>query len=625
MFTGILLVTVSTANEAIAIEDVVIEVYVRKYSPAGDYVMADVVSNISGGDFDFTSTTNVSGQTKEFIIETPNPNLSFIKGGKVAPFSVCDVHVRKEGYIPMLFLGVQVYGGQQSNLNVSFEPQYSENPEDLRITNTITGENTIVYDIPNPAIFTGAQRGPFSYSAPTAIPQISRSVYIPETITVHLGAPQSDAENVYVSFVDYIKNVASSEIYPTWPESAIRANVYAQISITLNRVYTEWYPSQGYDFQITNSTGYDQSFSPGRNVFSSVDRIVDEIFNTYIKRINYIEPLFASYCDGVQTTCRGLSQWGSYELATTGYTPLGILKNYYGDSIELVTTNIIQGIESTYGGTPLSIGSVGDDVLYIQRQLNRIRQNYPTIPRIISENGIFTSGTDAAVRRFQSIFNMSIDGVVGKATWYKISYIYTAVTGLAELESEGANPLFPSSPPTVNLSVGDSGSDVVLLQSMLLYISYFYNSVKPISVDSYFGNETRQSVESFQTSFNLPVTGSVDEAVWDMLFAIYDSILEVVTPTSEEQEFPGDLTLGDTGEKVLLMQQYLTLISQYYPDVLPPSETGVYDEKTANSVRSFQSKFTLGPTGTIGVRTWLRIVEVYNFLQSGLEDISSEG
>ena len=218
--------------------------------------------------------------------------------------------------------------------------------------------------------------------------------FIPETITVHLGPPDSDAENVTVSFADYIKNVASSEIYPTWPENALRANIYAQISYALNRVYTEYYRSRGYDFDITNSTAFDQSFVRNRDIFESVSRIVDEIFNDYIRRQGFIEPLFAAFCDGREVTCDGLSQWGSVTLANQGRTPYEILTNYYGNDIDIVQDAPIQNITESYPGEVLELGSSGQEVRTIQVQLNRISRDYPSIPKIPEIDGVFGAETE---------------------------------------------------------------------------------------------------------------------------------------------------------------------------------------------------------------------------------------
>ena len=265
---------------------------------------------------------------------------------------------------------------------------------------------------------------------PTVIP------YVPQKITVHLGAPQEDAPNVTVDFVDYIKNVASSEIYPTWDESALRANILAIVSFALNRVYTEFYRSRGYDFDITNNTAYDQFFVYGRSYFTNVARLAEELFNDYLRRPGFVEPLAAKYCNGTTVTCEGLSQWGSQELAQQGYNSTQILRNYYGN-VEIVNNAPVKDYTSSYPGTPLRRGNIGPYVVIIQTELNRIAENYPAIPKISQIDGIFGEQTEAAVRKFQEIFNLQVDGIVGSATWYALVRLYTAVNNLAELQSQG--------------------------------------------------------------------------------------------------------------------------------------------------------------------------------------------
>ena len=239
--------------------------------------------------------------------------------------------------------------------------------------------------------------------------------YVPQRITVHLGTPSSSAQNVTVNFIDYVKNVASSEIYPTWDESALRANILAIVSFALNRVYTEFYRSRGYDFDITNSTAYDQYFVNGRSYFSNISRIADELFNDYLRRPGFVEPLAAKFCNGTTAVCEGLSQWGSQNLAEQGYSSTQILQSYYGN-VEIVTNAPIQNITSSYPGSPLRRGTSGPGVVTVQVMLNRISQSYPAIPKISLVDGIFGAQTEAAVRKFQEVFNLDVDGVVGRAT-----------------------------------------------------------------------------------------------------------------------------------------------------------------------------------------------------------------
>lgn len=359
--------------------------------------------------------------------------------------------------------------------------------------------------------------------------------FVPERITVHLGSPTSDAPNVTVSFSDYVKNVASSEIYPTWDESALRANILAIVSFALNRVYTEFYRSRGYDFDITNSTAIDQYFVNGRSFFENISRLVDELFNDYLRRPSFVEPLAAKFCNGTTVTCEGLSQWGSQNLAQQGYNSNQILRNYYGD-IETVQNAPIRGIASSYPGTPLRRGSTGPNVVIIQTELNRISQNYPAIPKITPVDGIFGSRTEASVRAFQQIFGLAQDGIVGKETWYALVRLYTAVNSLAELRSLGQQFYNINWAPPGSLSVGDTGDKVRLLQYMLSVLSAHISTIPPLSVDGIYGQQTKNAVLAAQRRFGLPETGSVGAQTWDAIYNQYSGI--ETTNLRSEETFP---------------------------------------------------------------------------------------
>lgn len=440
--------------------------------------------------------------------------------------------------------------------------------------------------------------------------------YVPSFITVHLGVPSSNAQNVTVAFPDYIKNVASSEIYPTWNESALYANIYAQISFALNRIYLEHYPSQGYSFNITNSTAYDQAFTPGRNIFENIDKIVDNIFNDYIRRIGYAEPLAAIYCNGTTATCNGLSQWGSEELANQGYSSINILKYYYGYNIELVQEAPIMGIRSSYPGYPLKRGSFGDYVVIIQSSLNRISNNYPAIPKIYPVDGIFGENTERAVTIFQEIFGLTPDGIVGKATWYKIVYLYTAVNKLGELESQGQRlfGIYLTYPDTI--SEGNSGEKVFILQYFLSVLSQFYDFIPFIEISGFFGPETKNAVIAFQRGKNLPQTGVVDNVTWNEIYREFRGIVSTVFEGNSSQQtfipFSGTtLRLGSEGEEVVTLQQYLNRIASVYNGISSVSVTGNYDEATMNSVMQYQREFGLRATGNVDRTTWNSIGNTY--------------
>lgn len=359
--------------------------------------------------------------------------------------------------------------------------------------------------------------------------------YVPERITVHLGSPSSNAENVTVSFSDYVKNVASSEIYPTWDESALRANILAIVSFALNRVYTEYYRSRGYDFDITSSTAIDQYFVKGRAYFENISRLVDELFNDYLRRPSFVEPLAAKFCNGTTVTCEGLSQWGSQNLAQQGYSSLQILRNYYGD-IETVLNAPIRGITSSYPGTPLRRGSTGPNVVVIQTAINRIGQNYPAIPKITPVDGIFGSRTESSVKAFQRIFGLQPDGIVGRETWYTIVRLYTAVVSLSELRSLGQQFYYINWSPPAGLNVGDTGDKVRLLQYMLSVLSAHISTIPPLSVDGIYGQQTRAAVLAAQRRFGLPETGSVGAQTWDAIYDQYSGIEN--TNLRSEEIFP---------------------------------------------------------------------------------------
>ena len=356
--------------------------------------------------------------------------------------------------------------------------------------------------------------------------------YIPDKITVHLGSPTSNAPNVTVPFIDYVKNVASSEIYPTWDEAALRANIAAIVSFALNRVYTEFYRSRGYDYDITNSTAFDQYFVNGRSYFDSVSRLADELFNDYLRRPGFVEPLAAKFCNGTTAVCEGLSQWGSQNLAQQGYDTQQILRNYYGN-IETVMNAPIRGIIASYPGTPIRRGSRGPNVVTLQVALNRIAQNYPAIPKLVTVDGIFGSRTEAAVRKFQEVFGLTADGIVGQSTWYAIVRLYTAVTRLGELHSYGQRFYAISWNPPDSLRPGATGERVRQLQYMLSVLATYIQEIPSISIDGIYGSATRAAVLAAQRRFRLPETGVVDAQVWDEIYDQYSGIENTSLRSSE--------------------------------------------------------------------------------------------
>ena len=438
---------------------------------------------------------------------------------------------------------------------------------------------------------------------------------IPETITVHLGAPSTPAQNVTIPFLDYVTNVASSEIYPTWPENAIRANIYAQISFALNRIYTQYYRSRGYDFDITNSTAIDQSFVNGRDIFDNIREIAGEIFNSYVRRQGSVEPLFTAYCDGVEVTCNGLSQWGSVDLANRGLSPYEILTTYYGDDIDIVTDVPVQGLDVAPPSAPLRVGSVGDDVRTVQIRLNRIAQNYPAIPKIVQTDGIFVEDTEAAVRTFQEIFNLTPDGIVGRATWYAIQAIYAGVKRLNELDSEGIRLEEVSKQFPEVLREGDSGSGVLSLQYYLSFLAAYYNTIPAVTIDGSFGPATRAAVTDLQTTFGLVPDGIVGTETWETMYRAYLGIVGTVPENytvSGAIPFPGVvLRQGADSPSVRVLQEYLNRISQTYPSIPSVTPTGYFGNQTESAVRAFRAQFGLPASGAVDAVAWTAIADLY--------------
>lgn len=451
---------------------------------------------------------------------------------------------------------------------------------------------------------------------------LSGTPFIPETITVHLGPPNSDAQNVTVDFMTYIKNVASSEIYPTWPDSSIRANIYAITSFALNRIYTEWYRSRGYDFDITSSTQYDQKFINGREIFDSISNVADEIFADYVRRQGTVEPLFTAFCNGTTVTCDGLSQWGTVSLAERGYTPYEILKYYYGNDIEIVRNVPVMTRTPSYPGIVLTEGMRRNEVKTIQVQLNRISRNYPAIPKIAQTDGIFGDDTREAVLKFQEIFDLEQTGTVNEATWYKIAYIYTSVKRLAELGSEGVSFDETEKQFENELKIGSQGFTVREIQYYLAVIGAYYDAVLPVDITGYFGEETEKSVKSFQQVFGLPQTGVVDRQTWNDIYRAYAGIAESVPFDTESAVvlYPGTvLKEGSSGEYVRILQEYLSYINQSYPEIPAVKNTGYFGPLTKQSVLAFQKRFGLPQTGVVGGAVWNDIAGLYSDLRFGTD------
>ena len=405
-----------------------------------------------------------------------------------------------------------------------------------------------------------------------------------------------------------------------WPEQALRANIHCQISLALNRIYTEWYPSKGYSFNITNSTSYDQYYVHGRTVFDVMVRLTDDIFNTYIRKTGTVNPYYAEYCDGKSVTCPGLKQWGTVTLANQGRNALSILKYYYGSNIEIIRTNNIQSIPQSYPGSPLRQGSTGAAVFTLQRQLNRITKDYPFLG-MLTVDGIFGRKMTETVKKFQKQFNLTADGVVGRSTWYKISYIYVSVKDLAELTSEGEtfSGTLPDGSWNFGSSVlkqGSTGSEVEQLQFWLSTLAQYESSIPSVTVDGVYGSGTAAAVRAFQRRYGLTVDGIVGRTTWTEL---YDQFRSIQSDNGTPNAYPGTaLREGSSGQNVRLVQFWLKIARTVYTSLANVTVDGKFGAGTAAAVQRFQRYFGLTADGVVGRTTWQKLYEVYNDIANRL-------
>ena len=437
---------------------------------------------------------------------------------------------------------------------------------------------------------------------------------VPNNITVHLGKPDEAAKDITIPFTDYISNVAAGELYPTWPRNCLIANIYCIISFALNRIYNEWYRSKGYNFDITSSPAFDQIYTENGSTYENINNIVEEIFNNYVVKGNQVQPYFTTYCDGRKKTCDGLSQWGSVSLANAGKTPLQILQNYYGSDVSIKYDAPVGDTTEGFPGDTITIGYAGNPVLAIQRDLRRIRQNYPAIPDITSTLGIYDEETSKAVKKFQEIFNLSATGNVDKGTWYKIKYVYNSVKKLAELYSEGLSKDDVTFLYADELKYGDTGIEVEYIHYFLDALAFLDKDIPRLPTNSIYTNNTETIVKAFQKKYNLPVTGKFTYSDWTVLKSAYRKIL--TSFPQEYQTFVNELypdyflTRGMNGEDVRRFQRFLLKICKYDKSIPGVRVNGNFDELTEKSVLKLQQDYGFDINGVVGPLLWRKVVEL---------------
>lgn len=617
---GTLQVFTNLADSALALSNVVIRVFKEENK--------QIV-------FETYFMTNIEGQSPIIHLDTISKDLSLDETNSKRPYETYNVEAILDGYVSEVVQGVQIFADEISTLPLYLVPNVVQSNE--KTVETIVdhhlltnyGGNNVSQD---PSRF--IQRSDPDYrlieeeqlKTPERNNFVLKGVVIPRRIRVHLGRPTSSAENVNCDFIYYIKNVCSSEVYPTWPKEALLANIHAQVSLALNRIYTEWYPSKGFDFDITNNTAFDQAFVKNRNIYDTISVLVDDVFNQFLRKGNFAEPFYAEYCDGKIAQCPGMKQWGTFDLANQGYSAIQILQYYYTPNVRLVSSDRIEDVKGSYPGTPLREGSSGSAVYLLQQQLNAIAVNYPLIKPIYPVDGIFGPTTTEAVRVFQKQFNLGVDGVVGKGTWYKVNYIYVAVRKLAELTSIGRieNDL-SGQWPGINLSSGDRDVYVQQIQYYLSTIATFNDAISPIqNIDSTYGPQTINAVRTFQQYYGLTVDGVVGQATWDRIFAVYKEMIGIVNPEVLAPVYPGNpLKLGASGNDVLEVQEALNTIGIENSSIQPIVEDGIFGTATDTAVRTFQEIFGLPVDGIVGPNTWTALFEAANSITTGGSSTSS--
>lgn len=567
-----------------------------------------------GGVIINTVYTNLAGDAS---VSLPAPPfiLSQVPSATAMPYEIYDVRILLSGYITLLLRGVQIFPGLITKQTYEMTRSADEPRARVDVINIPPHSR---YAAGNKLTPNALQSDGSTITTATIYP-VPKDVVIPSNITIHMGAPSSDAENVTVPYINYLKSVASSEIYPTWPEAALRANILAQQSLALNRIYTEWYRSQGYDFDITSSPAYDQYYVHRRSTFETTDKIIDDIFTQYIARATGLEPIFARYCDGYVSQCLGLSQWGTVELANRYYTPLDILRYYYGENIFIKSGEVVEVIPNSYPGL-LKLGESSPDVALLQSRLNRIAINYSAIPFVESADGTYNQSTANAVSAFQRAFGLTPTGEANEATWYRILYIYTAVKRLAESDSEGekiSNEGYPGFP----LNVGDRGLDVLRIEFYLNRISGAVgNGIIPrLRVNGIYDIDTRDAVTAFQNYYGLPVSGVIDENTWNAIVTAYFDIPGDSSPSPVP--YPGaPVRYGDRGNEVRFIQDALNTIGTEVTEIPTLTVDGVFGIATQNAVKAFQQFYGLSVDGIVGEKTWARLNEEYSSI-NGAEDV----
>lgn len=617
------------------------------------------ITSIDGREINRLLNVDEDGKTNVFEVYTKDSGLTFDRSNKEIPYTKVNAEVRFENDKIISIEDIQVYSNITSIQEVKFDGRENQNKY-MRDKKGKSKKEHIHFKNEMPCIFLEEHKKHKNSHEDKSIKPITKcdKIIIPEFITIHMGEPSECGEILTIPFIDYIKNVSCSCVYPTWREEALRANIYAITSFALNRIYTDWYKSRGYGFEITNSRNYDQMYVRGRTLFRNVCDIVDEIFDSCIKVEGFNQPLLAK-CENLSKEERCLSRWGSLDLAEDGLDALEILRKYYGDNIKVEKASYIAGIRRPYSGKPLSFDSVGDDVKFIQRALNFIGKKYTGIDKILQEDGIYGENTEKAVKNFQSIFNLKRDGIVGSKTWNKICLVYSLIKKIFGSD----NDIEDSEQDSLPLKLGSRGELVKIIQEDLNYVLSNYNFYKNLKVDGIYGPLTEKAVLDFQKIFSLVPDGIVGKDTLDRLEYVKENLKKLDNVFSNkalinDEKVYGELkgyqdmdssgeclnnnnftiinqrklskevnmciniSFGDVGDDVKQLQKELNNLGKLYDFLEPLKEDGIFGENTKRVLEKFQEKFGLPVTGVFDRENLRKLMSIKKALNE-LKDLRS--
>lgn len=537
------------------------------------------------------------GKTMNIPLYTPSIQLSFDEDALLQPYETYHIEVRKNGYQTCVVKNLQLFADEKSYIPIALEPT-------VELSN-VKNTETIIEDHP---LYKKNMQQQMSLHI---LPQETVQLVIPDFITVHLGKVDEDVENLTIAFIDYLKNCASTQLYPSWPYEALKANILILMSNALHCIVTKWYHKKGYCFDIT-AVENEQRFMKNRNIYHSIATIVDEVYGQFIQKQFYPKPYDAQICNSNIENCIGMKRWESVQLANEGYTALRILQRVYGSTIEIADVEVVQNVLSRYPEIPMRVGSSGQQVAQLQEQLQVIKNYQLNLLDNLLVDGIYGADTEKAVRNFQNQFNLNENGIVDKATFYKVAYTYAFIYKLEALKKfKLAHDISNHDALSVEIKEGiyDDSNIVKILQFYLNVIAIFYHVITPVEINGKFDETCLQSVKQFQRHFNIACDGVVGVITWQSIHTVYHSIKKVALPLEVNKRNKNLFHL--TKEELQELQSNLNILSNYYRTLLKTAEDGIMGKQTKKAVIAFQKLLGLQENGIIDFQTKVLIQKMY--------------